>query len=83
MLTVLFHNADEYRNEVLKIIRLCLEKFRKGFEKQKGSIFGFGSNADEDTGSILKISSLSDKSILKNISVHNLGEERNVGMLEL
>lgn len=81
LLTGLFRNADEYRNEVLKIIRLCLEKFRKGFEKQKGSIFGFGSNANEDTGSILKLSSLSDKSILKNTPVHNLGEERNVGML--
>ena len=36
LLTGLFCNVDEYRNEVIKIIRLCLEKFRKGFEKQKG-----------------------------------------------
>ena len=48
---------------------------------QKGAIFGFGSTAQNDTGSILKLVSLEDKSVLADTPVHNLGEERNVGML--
>ena len=50
-------------------------------ELQKGAIFGFGTTAENDTGSILKLSSLEDKSIPADMPVHNLGEDRNVGML--
>ena len=77
----LFTCAKEYEAEVLKILKLCLGKFKKGFELQKGAIFGFGSTAQNDTGSILKLVSLEDKSVLADTPVHNLGEERNVGML--
>jgi len=73
--------SRHYKDEVVKIIRICLRKFSKGFEKQKGAIFGFGSTANDDTGSVLKLSTIEDKSILTNTPIHNLAEERNVGML--
>ena len=81
LLQTLFSNADQYKDEVVKIIRICLGKFSKGFEKQKGAIFGFGKTANDDTGSVLKLSTIEDKSILTNTPIHNLAEERNVGML--
>ena len=34
--------SSQYKNDILKILRVCLDKFQKGFDKQKGSIFGFG-----------------------------------------
>ena len=77
----LFHYADEYKEEVIKILRILLDKFRKGFEKQKGAIFGFGEAANDDTGHVLKISNLQDKSLLANAPISNIGSERNVGML--
>ena len=60
---------------------MCLVKFQRGFEKQKGAIFGFGTVQDDDTESVMKISSLQDTSILRGAPVHNLGEERSVGMM--
>ena len=42
LLQILFSYCDQYKDEVVKIIRICLGKFKKGFEKQKGAIFGFG-----------------------------------------
>lgn len=79
LLTHLFHCANEYKEEVIKILRVVLPKFHKGFDKQKGAIFGFGETAKDDTGPVLKICELEDKSVLANALVTNLGEERNVG----
>ena len=81
LISYLFDCCKEFEEEVVKILKICLQKFKKGFEKQKGAIFGFGNTAGEDTGKILKISSLPDRSILADTPVHNLGEERSVGML--
>ena len=81
LLDFLFNTCKEYEEEVLKILKICLLKFQKGFDKQKGAIFGFGTTAEEDTGNILKLCSLSDRTILSGEPVHNLGEERSVGML--
>ena len=78
---VLFTTCREYEEEVIKIMKICLLKFQKGLDTQKGAIFGFGSNAQADTGNVLKICSLDDKSILSDAPTHNLGEERSVGML--
>ena len=64
LLTNLILYSTEYKEDVVKILKICLSKFELGFHKQKGAIFGFGSSAGEDTGSILKISSLENKSVL-------------------
>ena len=48
---------------------------------QKGAIFGFGQSADQPTGAVLKLATLKDKAILADTPVHNLGEERSVGMI--
>ena len=45
------------------------------------AIFGFGATANDDNGSVPKLSSLDDKSILSDTPIHNLAEERNVGRL--
>ena len=81
LLTNLFDCAKQYRDEVIKILKICLGKFQRGFDNQKGAIFGFGDNANEDTGNVLKIAAIGDRSILANAPVHNLGEERSVGLL--
>ena len=56
-------------------------KISKRVDIQKGAIYGFGTKAQEDTAIVLKICSLNDKSSLANAPIHNLGEERSVGML--
>ena len=45
---------------------------------QKGPILELRTIIQNDTGSVLKLSSLENKSILADTAVHNLGEERNV-----
>ena len=52
-----------------------------GFSNQRGAIFGFGPNADDDTKTLLKVSSVSQqkKQKLQQAPVHNLNEERSVG----
>ena len=62
-----------------------MKLFADGLHLQKGAIFGFGPAASEEVSqNVLKISS-ADESILstldKNVQVHNIGEERNVGMI--
>lgn len=73
--------ANKYKNEVINIISIILPRFAEGFALQRGSIFGFGPQADKDTGSILKISTADDSKRLKleKAPVHNLAEERSVG----
>ena len=77
-------SCDEYKIEICRILKLCLIKFADGFLKQKGAIFGFGSTAADDTGTVLKICEVVDpaeKKLLLKAPLHNLGEERNVGLL--
>ena len=44
-------------------------------------IFGFGTHADEDTGSVIKISNSTEEEMkeLDKTTVHDLAEERSVG----
>ena len=74
---------QEHRNEVRGLLVLFLHSFAKGLSTQKGSLFGFGPTANEDTGSLLKIASASDDVLekLNTVPVHNLGEERSVGLV--
>ena len=49
---------QQYPSETEHILSISLQKFAKGFSHQKGTIFGFGVNANNDTGSVLKTSQL-------------------------
>ena len=55
--------CKQYPREIEQILQLSLKKFAYGFSYQKGAIFGFGENADANTGSVLKISTLSKEEI--------------------
>ena len=65
------------------MLSISLQKFAKGFSQQKGAIFGFGENSNNDTGSVLRISRLGETEIehrsQSKVPVHNVGKERNVG----
>ena len=71
---------ENYSHEIAQLLTLSLKKFAAGFALQKGAIFGFGDNAEKDTGTVLKISNLNDVEMkeLDNAQVHNLSEERLV-----
>ena len=63
---------------------ISLQKFAKGFSFQKGAIFGFGENVNNDTGSVLKISQLEETEIehmkqSKLPPIQNMGADRSVG----
>ena len=84
ILDELFGCCQRYPTEVEQILLLSLKKFAQGFALQKGRIFGFGENANDDTGSVLKISALSAAELEEidqnKVQVHNIGEERSVGL---
>ena len=75
--------AEEFKTSVSNIIELIMMKFADGFAHQKGAIFGFGHQKDDDTKTVLKISNLDKDSLnkLNKVPIHNLGEERAVGMI--
>ena len=55
-----------------------------GFSKQRGSLFGLGGKANDDNGTLLKISNVTDEGKrrkLNQTSVHNLNEGRSVGFM--
>ena len=56
-----------------------------GFDHQRGAIFGFGKNAMKDTAeNVVKICDMSEdrlKILDDNVQVQNLGEKRNVGLV--
>ena len=66
--------------QLLHIILPCLAE---GFRDQRGAIFGFGPNAEEDTGTILKIEGISQAKRMKLMKapIHNLNKERSVGFI--
>ena len=56
--------------------------FAEGFAYQRGSIFGFGPNANDNTKNVLKISQTSPETLKKldqHVNVRNIGEEWNIG----
>ena len=56
--------------------------FAEGFALQKGSQFGFVPHADGDNKNVLKIHKANCEileNLDKNVDVHNIGEEGNVG----
>ena len=84
LLDTLKESTQMYQSEVEKLLGLALKMFAEGFDHQKGAIFGFGPSAEKETGSVLKISTVDEDTLGKMdryVPVHNLGEERNVGMV--
>ena len=81
---VLKEAAELYPKEIERLITLLLKMFAEGFDYQKGAIFGFGPSSNMETNSVLKIANVDDETLDKMdkfVPVHNLGEERNVGMV--
>ena len=78
------NSALQYKKEVINLMEIILPRLAEGFSEQRGAIFGFGPHAEEDTGTLLKISSITDETKrrkLNNTAVHNLNEERSVGFI--
>ena len=76
--------VDEHSEDIVKLLRIFLPKMARGFAKQRGSVFCFGQNKDDNTGSLLKIGNVSegDLKLLNKAPVTNLGEERTVGAVQ-
>ena len=71
----------EFKDYILQLVKLFLTTFAEGLSIQKGAIFGFGPKSDDDTGTLLKISSVEIFEKLNKVEIHNLGEERSVGYI--
>ena len=54
---------QQHPSEIEQILSISWQKFAKGFSHQKGAIFGFGKNANNDIGSVLRISQLEETEI--------------------
>lgn len=69
--------------QVTQLLHIILPRLAEGFSDQRGAIFGFGPNAEEDTGTILKIEGISQAKRMKLMKapIHNLNEERSVGFI--
>ena len=75
--------ATEHQDQIIALINMMTAKIADGFDLQRGAVFGFGTHADDDKGSLFKISEATprEKDDLEKATVHNLREERNVGSI--
>ena len=71
----------EFKDYIAQLVKLFLKEFAEGLAIQKGAIFGFGPQSENDTGTLLKLSSVNNFEKLDNVAIHNLGEERSVGYI--
>ena len=53
--------ASQYKKEVLQLLEILLPCLAEGFSEQRGALFGFGPKVQDDTGTLLKISSVTDE----------------------
>ena len=58
------------------MMKIMIQKIADGFDTQRGAVFRIETHANDDTGSVMKISISKDEEI--KTTVHNLAEERNV-----
>jgi len=74
-----------YPDETKSVLKLMLKMIADGLHHQKGSIFSFGPSKDSSTAhNVLKFSDVSESqmnTLDQYVSVHNIGEERNVGLV--
>ena len=70
-----------YGDQIIALMKTMISKIADGFDVQRGAIFGFDTHADDDTGSLVKVSDATEKEMeeLDKTTVHNLAEERSVG----
>ena len=75
--------AAAYTKEVKKLLIIILQRLANGFSEQRGALFGFGPKANEDTKTLLKVSTVKGqkKQKLQQAPIHNLNEERSVGFV--
>ena len=73
-----------YKKEICQLLNIILPRLAEGFSEQRGALFGFGPKANDDTGTLLKVSEVNDEAKrrkLNQVPVHNLNEERSVGFI--
>ena len=65
------------------MLKIILPQIPDGFSEQRGAIFGFGLKATEQTGTLLKMTTVEEpkRRKLSKSPVHNLNEERSVGFI--
>ena len=69
-----------YSKEIINLLSIIMPKFADGFSTQRGALYGFGPNAENETDDLLKISNINAdmKRKLDKAPVHNLSEEHSV-----
>lgn len=62
------------------LLKICLGEFASGFSHQKGAPFAFSSLKNNNTGTILSISNLTNEELTPTdkVQVHNINQERSV-----
>ena len=65
------------------MLKIILPQIQDGFSEQRRAIFGFGLKATEQTGTLLKMTTVEEpkRRKLSKSPVHNLNEERSVGFI--
>ena len=69
-------------NQITRLLRIILPRLAECFSDQLGAIFGFGPNENDNTGTTVKVEEVSQAKVRKlvNAPIHNLNEERSVGL---
>lgn len=74
-----------YPDETKSVLKLMLKMIADGLHHQNSSIFSFSPSKDSSTAhNVLKFSDVSESAMNtldQYVSVHNIGEERNVGLV--
>lgn len=70
-------------NQVTQLLGITHPHLAEGFSDQCGAIFGFGPEANNDTGIILKTEGVSQATRRKptNAPIHNLNRKQSVGFI--
>ena len=74
-----------YTKEIQQLLQSFLGSLEEAFSRQRGAIYGFGTNANDDTGTVLKIYMADNEKRRKidHVSHMNLVSERSVVMIRL
>ena len=76
LLQFLEESIKAFSSETEKLVAIALPKFARGFDTQKGAIFGFGPSAElEPTRNVLKLCNTDSNTLDKldtSVQIHNL-----------
>ena len=84
LLDSLASSVLSYPEETACLLKILKRMVAEGLHHQKGAIFSFGSSANAETSqNVLKFTTNEDnmETLDKYVPVHNIGEERNVGIV--